>query len=214
MVDYRKLRLNNLNTPEFKHLWLLIYWPLYGLMFLLLERGFVREYYPISCFIDDYIPFCEFFVLPYIFWYVFLFGMHFYTLLYDIKAFKKLMTFIMITFSFTVLIYLVFPNMQELRPTEFTRDNFLVDVMKALYIVDTNTNVFPSLHVIGSFGVLFASWNCKGFNRPVIRIIMTFLTILISISTVFLKQHSVLDLLGGIIVSFAALPFISLNLKK
>lgn len=214
MVDYRKLRFNNLNSPEFKHLWLLSFWPIYGLMFLVLEWGFTREYYPIYCSLDDVIPFCEFFVVPYIFWYVFLFGMHFYTLLFDVKAFKKLIIFIMITFSFTVLIYIIFPNMQELRPTEFQRDNVFVDIMKGLYVIDTNTNVFPSLHVIGSFGVLFASWNCKGFNRPFARVIMTVLTVLISISTVFLKQHSVLDIFGGVIVSFAALPLISLKLKK
>ena len=38
IVDYRKLRLSNLNSPEFKHVKLLLYWPVYGLLFLFVER--------------------------------------------------------------------------------------------------------------------------------------------------------------------------------
>lgn len=34
MVDYRKFRLSKINTPEFSHLKMLIFWPLFGLMFL------------------------------------------------------------------------------------------------------------------------------------------------------------------------------------
>ncbi len=38
VVDYRKLRLSNLNSPEFSHLKMLLYWPLYGFLFLFVER--------------------------------------------------------------------------------------------------------------------------------------------------------------------------------
>ena len=38
MIDYRPFRLSRLNTPEFSHLKLLLFWPFYGLCFLLLER--------------------------------------------------------------------------------------------------------------------------------------------------------------------------------
>lgn len=37
----------------------------------------------------------------------------------------KLMKFIIITFSVTILIYLVFPTCQELRPATFERDNII-----------------------------------------------------------------------------------------
>lgn len=207
MVDYRGLRFNNITSPQYKHLLLLIYWPLYGLTFWFLERGWKREYIPVECFIDDYIPFCEYFVFPYLLWFVFLFGIHAYTLLFDIEAFKKLMYFIILSYTATTIIFIVFPSMQQLRPTEFERDNFLVDFMKGFYEFDTNTNVLPSLHVVGSFAVLFASWNCKGLNRGYIRFIMAVQTILISISTVFLKQHSIIDVFVGLILVFLIWPF-------
>ena len=98
MVDYRKLRPGNLNSPEFKHLLLLLYWPVYGAVFCLLERGLSLNYHAVEANLDAKIPFCEFFVFPYYFWFVFLVGIHLYTLFFDIPAFKKLMYFIMITY--------------------------------------------------------------------------------------------------------------------
>ena len=207
MIDYRKLRFNNLTSPEFKHLLLLIYWPIYGIVFFFLERGWQREYIPVECWLDDYIPFCEYFVFPYLLWFIFLFGIHAYTLFADIEAFKKLMYFIILSYTASTLIFIFFPSMQLLRPTEFQRDNFLVDFMKGFYQFDTNTNVLPSLHVVGSFAVLFASWNCKGLDKGYIRVIMTIQTIFISISTVFLKQHSIIDVIGGLVLCFALWPF-------
>ena len=91
-VDYRRFRFSKLNTPEYRHLKLLLYWPVFGLFFLMVERLWIREtYYPISCPLDNLIPFCEFFLIPYLFWFVFLVGIHIYTLLYDVESFQRLM---------------------------------------------------------------------------------------------------------------------------
>ena len=64
VVDYRKLRLNNITSPEFRHVLLLIYWPLYLLSFIILEQRptVLTIYSPL----DDLIPFCEWFVIPYL----------------------------------------------------------------------------------------------------------------------------------------------------
>ena len=66
MTDYRKLRFNNITSPQFKHILLLIYWPIYGLVFWFLERGVTflgiePEYTPIVTDFDAKIPFCEYF---------------------------------------------------------------------------------------------------------------------------------------------------------
>lgn len=207
MVNYKNLRPWNLNSPEYRHLLLLIYWPVYGLTFWLLERGLTLTYHPVEVAFDAKIPFCEFFVFPYYFWFAFLFGIHVYTGLYDIPAFKKLMYFIMITYTVTTVIYIVYPTCQNLRPTEFARDNFCVDIVKALYNFDTNTNVCPSLHVIGSFAVLFTTWNCKKLRSFKFQAVLVPLTVLISISTVFLKQHSIVDIYAALALCAVAYPF-------
>ena len=70
-IDYRKLRLHNLTSGEFRHLLLLLYWPVYGLLFMFVERFYAVDHYTaMYCPLDDLIPFCEWFVIPYLFWFV------------------------------------------------------------------------------------------------------------------------------------------------
>ena len=214
-VDYRKLRLNNLNSPQFSHLKLLLYWPLYGLMFLYVERlSPIKNYFPVYCTLDDLIPFCELFLIPYWFWFVFLLGMHLYTLLYDIDAFRGFMKFIIVSYTITIVIYLLFPTCQELRPLAFERDNILTRAAAGLYAFDTSTNVCPSIHVIGSVAVWCASWHIDWFQTAGWKWFFGISTLLISISTVFMKQHSVIDILMAIPVCVVAYWFSFSRQKK
>ena len=197
-VDYRKLRLSNLNTKPYAHLKLLLYWPLYGLLFLFVERFYPVDHYTVMhCALDDLIPFCEWFLIPYLFWFVYLIGMHLYTLLYDVDSFTRMMKYIMLTYTATILIYLIFPTCQQLRPVAFERDNFLTRFIAGFYRFDTNTNVCPSLHVIGSLAVMEAALWCRRLSNPC-KVGFVVAACLICISTVFMKQHSVLDILAAI----------------
>ena len=204
-TNYRKFRPSKLNTPEFSHLKMLIFWPIYGLMFLFIERFWIRDYYfPIYSPVDDMIPFCEYFLIPYLFWFVYLVGMLFYTLLFDVESYKKFMKFIMITYSTAMLIYIIFPNCQELRPMTFERNNIFTKLLTAFYQYDTNTNVCPSIHVIGSVAVMLCAWHSKRFNSIAWRILFLMVTILISASTLFLKQHSIWDVIVAIPICIIA----------
>ena len=101
----------------------LLYWPVFGVLFFCVERVWIRDsYYPVSCPLDALIPFCEYFIFPYLFWFVFLAGMQVYALFREPAAFKKMMRFIMLTYTAAIIIYLVFPNCQQLRPVVFARD--------------------------------------------------------------------------------------------
>lgn len=42
MVDYRNFRFSKLNTPEFQHLKYLVFWPIFGVLFLTVERLWIR----------------------------------------------------------------------------------------------------------------------------------------------------------------------------
>ena len=181
--------MDRLNTPEFKHLKYLLFWPVYGFFFLLVERLWIRE---------SYTP------IPYLLWFVFLIGIQIYTLLYDTESFTKFMKFIMVSYSLAIIIYMLFPNCQELRPMVFERDNIFTKFLEGFYQFDTNTNVCPSIHVIGSVAVMICGWNCKSLKTPGWRIFFVIAAFLISISTVFLKQHSVLDVFAAIPVCIVA----------
>lgn len=208
VVDYRALRLSNINDEEYRHLKLLLYWPVYGLLFLYAERFYqVESYHAMYCALDDRIPFNEWFLIPYLFWFVFLVGMHVYTLLYDPGAFKRMMRFIILTYSVAIAVYFVYPTCQNLRPESFPRDNPLTAFIAGFYQFDTNTNVCPSIHVIGSLAVLFTAWHSRGLEHWGWKLAFTLAAVLICASTLFMKQHSVLDVLAALPLCLAGYRF-------
>ena len=104
-VDYRQFRLSKLNDESFRHLKLLLFWPIYGFFFYFVEKLYSPvRYYPMHCALDDMIPFCELFLIPYLAWFLCIVGMLLYTMLYDIGAFKRFMYFIILTYSVTIVI--------------------------------------------------------------------------------------------------------------
>lgn len=204
-ADYRNFRLSKINTPEYRHLWLLLIWPAYILRYFLVEQLNPAEVYTvIHSPLDDVIPFQEGFVVFYVLWYIAIVGMHLYTMLFDLDAFKRYSKFLMISITISTAIFLLFPSCQELRPAEFPRDNLLARIVGLLYAVDTNTNVFPSEHAIGALAVLAAAINTKSLCSPSKIAAFSLLAVLISLSTVFLKQHSILDVLAALPVCAVA----------
>lgn len=128
----------------------------------------------------------------------------------DETEYKRYMFAIMIGFSFTIIFCFLFPNGQDLRPTEFPRDNFLIDMMKGIYKVDTNTNVLPSVHAISAILVGYEIWKTKAINSTTIKLVGLVITTLVAISTCFVKQHSILDVFAAIALCY----FILTILKK
>ena len=60
---------------RFGHLRLLLFWPLFSLTFYALEHLRPPVYYhPMRCALDAMIPFCRWFVIPYVFWFLFVAG--------------------------------------------------------------------------------------------------------------------------------------------
>lgn len=199
VVDYRSFRLSKINSPEYAHLKLLLGWVGYFILFFLTENFIpVERCHVIHCALDDIIPFCEWFLLPYVFWYLLIVVSLGYFLLYDVDSFRKLQTYIIITQVVAMAVYIFYPNCQNLRPTEFQRDNFLTRVIHLIYTLDTNTGVCPSLHCAYSIGIA-SVWLKARDVSPVWKGFVVFSVILICLSTMFIKQHSAVDF-------FAALP--------
>lgn len=199
VVDYRQFRLRRINEPQFAHLKLLLGWVGYFVLFFLTENLIPAERcYPVWCPLDDLIPFCEWFLIPYVGWYgliVFSLG---YFLLYDVEDFKRLQTYIIITQVAAMACYILLPSRQDLRPETFERDNLLIRGVQLLYSFDTNTGVCPSLHVAYSFGIA-SVWVRRKESKWWTKTLVVIVVALICLSTMFLKQHSAVDF-------FAALP--------
>ncbi len=84
VVDYRDFRLSRLNDPRFSHLKLLGGWIVYFVLYFLTENFIpAAKCHTVHCALDDLIPFCEVFVIPYVFWYALIV----FSLLYFWKSF-------------------------------------------------------------------------------------------------------------------------------
>ena len=198
VVDYKEFRLRKVNEPQYAHLKYLLGWVGYFVLFFLTENLIPAERcYPVHCWLDDVIPFCEIFAIPYVFWYLLIIISLLYFALYDPDSFKKLMTFIIVTQVVAMAIYIIFPTRQDLRPESFVRDNILTRTMGFIYRVDTNTGVCPSLHVAYSLGIA-STWLKYRDASKLWKAFITVTVVLICLSVAFVKQHSVVDIMAAI----------------
>ena len=198
VVDYRQFRLSKLNTPQFSHLKLLLGWLGYFLLYFLTENFIPAEKcVPVHMWLDDVIPFREEFVIAYCFWYVLIVISLLYFLLYNVESFKKLQIFIIMTQVIAMAVYILYPNRQDLRPAVYPRDNLLTDLVAFIQRVDTPTGVCPSLHVAYSIGIASVWLKEKGVSR-LWKAFVVFAVIMISLSTMFVKQHSAVDVLWAL----------------
>ena len=205
VVDYREFRFSKLNTPQFSHMKLAIFgWLFYCSFYFLTENLIPAEiYHPIHCALDDMIPFCEYFSVFYVFWYLLVFGSLIYTLLYDVDSFSRLSKFILITQVIAMTVYILYPSRQDLRPEVFLRDNFLTRLMAFIYSFDTSTGVLPSLHVAYSMGILSVALKMPDLKKGW-KWALGILVVLICLATAFVKQHSMLDVFAALPVSLVA----------
>lgn len=180
--------------------------PTYGILYLLafqyVEQRTVRPHI-IHMKVDDYIPFCEYFIIPYYLWFIFIAATVFYFAFINKnkKEYWQLVFSLGIGMTLFIIISLVFPNGQELRPSLSGNDIF-TQMVRYLYKVDTPTNVFPSIHVFNTVACCIAVFRHKNFYfKRLVPAVMGILGTLIVLSTIFLKQHTLLDVAGAIVLN-------------
>ena len=199
---------------NYKHIWVLLYACIYTPWFLYLEKTVTSDsdFTLIHCKLDDYIPFNELFVIPYIFWFIFV--PMFIALFFFISKdeFYKLTGYMFVGMTICLLIYTLYPNGHDLRIIDFPRDNILIDLIKGFYSTDTCTNVLPSIHSFNSIVIVIAVFKSKVLkdfkHYNSLKIFSLVSAILIMLSTVIIKQHSVLDMVAAIILSAIMYPFV------
>lgn len=197
---------------KYKHgLLIAIYCIFYLIMFAYLEGRPVRRFHVVHTVFDDMIPFCEVFIVPYLLWfpYMLITVLYFIFVNKNVKEYYQVSLNLMMGMTVFLIVSYVYPNIQHLRPTEFARDNIFVDMVASLYKTDTPTNILPSIHVFNSLAVHKAISNCESLRKyRSIQYGSLILTILIVLSTMFLKQHSVIDVfLGMTLALFGSLVF-------
>ncbi len=195
---------------KYKHAWVFLYAFIYLPWFAYLEKHITAtsSFHAIHSVLDDKIPFIEYFIVPYLLWFFFVAGVFLYFFFKDVDGFYKLAKLTFAGMTIFLLISTVFPNGLMLRPVVFPRDNVFTDLVKMLYLVDTPTNVFPSLHVFNSLAACIAIAKSERLRKhPVICTGAYILAGLIILSTMFLKQHSVIDVIGAVFMAYVLYQF-------
>lgn len=155
--------------------------------------------------LDDMIPFSELFVLPYFIWFAYIAAGFVFLILTSREDFIRMCIFLYTGMTICLIIYTVFPNCQQLRIDYdmLGRNNILTEAIRSLQSMDTPYNVFPSIHCLNSIGMHIAIAKSKKITKHRNAVVITsfILAVLIILSTVFVKQHSILDVFGAIVLS-------------
>ena len=198
MVNVLKTKLS-----QYKHGLLLLYFFLYFPWFSYLEKTVTTHFHVIHVALDDYIPFCEYFIIPYLAWFGYVaFGVC-YFFFKNKEEYYRLCTTLFTGMTIFLIVSTLYPNGHYLRPTYFDHNNICIQLVKWLYSTDTPTNLFPSIHVYNSICVNAAIWHSEDFKKhKAVRYGSAVLMMLIILSTMFLKQHSVFDVVTGTVLAF------------
>lgn len=200
---------------KYKHaIPLIIYAIIYCTWFVYLEKTVVPQTI-IHMKIDDAIPFCEVFVIPYFIWFAYVSVVVLYCFFMNKQEYIKTCVFLFTGMTIFLIVSTLLPNGHHLRPIEMPRDNIFTRLIAHLYNTDTPTNLWPSIHVYNSIGAHLAVVHCLKDKRSEgnallqtihkfggkLRIVSLIICVSIIFSTVFIKQHSMFDVLTAFVMA-------------
>ena len=112
---------------------------------------------------------------------------------------RTVFAYLLVWISAYVVFFVVYPTAAP-RPAKVIGEGFAVWGLRALYSSDPPYNCFPSLHVAHSF---VSALTCFRMHRG-LGIVATICATLVALSTLFTKQHYVLDAIAGVFLAFVA----------
>lgn len=188
---------------KYKHgIPLLIYAVIYLTWFVYLEKTVTGNFTVIHVALDDHIPFCEWFVIPYFLWFAYVSSVVFFFFIKSKDDYCRTCVFLFTGMTIFLLISTLFPNGHYLRPRVMPRENILTMMVSSLYSTDTATNLWPSIHVYNSLGAHFAIIKSEKLaDKKLLRAASLILCVSIILSTMFIKQHSVFDVVTAFIMA-------------
>ena len=206
-----------------KYLYLILYWPVQLMTYVISNLVFgSQEVLLFSSPLDLQIPFCEWFVIPYVLWFPYIIFTMVLAVMSGKKGFLHSCAIIYLSIFIPMTFCLFVPNgiPIELRPDfeALGRNNPAIWLVKFIYLVDSPPrNCMPSMHVSVSCALFFTILTNKQIPWRKWLIPCSFLlSALICAATVLIKQHSILDVYYGVIVAvsvFAAVMIVEFFLR-
>ena len=182
---------------------------IYFSWFMLLER-FRKPILYIHTNLDNYVPFCKYMIVPYIAWFFYIFLTFAWLYKHDIDEYLYMAKYMFIGMIVCLAIYTIIPTGLTIRETVSGNDICAI-LVRMIQKTDTPTNVCPSIHVFNSVCAAIVLGRNKYLKSKRTGVMIYVLTIVICLSTVMLKQHSVLDVFWACVLNIMLYP---LCLKK
>ena len=177
--------------------WFVIYMGLFGF----LEIVPPKEVHLIHCALDDMIPHMAVFIYPYVSWFPY-------------RQFKKAVLVLTTGMNIFLFISFVWPTGLSLRESiVYDLHTLSGNLLKFVQTVDTPKSVFPSMHVYVTLVLQYTLEMQKKLIPSWGIWVGRVLAVLIVLSTMFTKQHSVLDV-SAAIVMFAVLVVVVEKIVK
>ena len=154
----------------------------------------------VNTWIDSFIPYISYFSVPYALYPVL--GILPFVLYWkNYKEYRTMALSMITVFLISIFIYLTLQT-QVIRENVEATDLFNWGTSVA-YSLDSPVNAFPSLHVsIPTIATLFVY-----IKKKKLGLYIAPLTLLVILSTVFIKQHAAVDVLGGLVLAFSVFKF-------
>lgn len=149
---------------------------------------------------DNSIPFLSIFIIPYITWYAYIVCYLIYFWRKSVSVYWK--TIIAITLGEVICFFIYYFFQTTVPRPRLSGDGLLIQLVSLIYSNDEPYNCFPSIHVLTTSAVMLSFLKLKG-ESTVQQYICLFIGSLIILSTIFVKQHIVYDVLGSIALSIS-----------
>lgn len=162
-----------------------------------ITKNFNSSFHLIGSSLDDKIPFIKYFIYVYDSWYPFLAFVWVLLFYFDRDKCINFIVAGLLSIIIGNFIFLIYPT-TVLRPDIVVND-FTSLVVSITYNADVPVNCMPSMHCIFCFIPIFCLINSKIKNRYKVPICIYF--VLIIFSTLFVKQHVIIDVISAFIIS-------------
>lgn len=173
-------------------------------------KMFANGGFVIDAKIDRMIPYISVFVLFYISWYFMLLIVPLLLSKYNEKDFYKYNICILINALISLIIFIVFPT--SIPRYEITTNSIFDKLVRIIYYFDNPTTCLPSMHASAAFIAIYFSIGSRTLLKKY-KIFIIIQSVLIILSTLFIKQHAVFDVIASFVISFIVYILVKKSVK-
>ena len=171
---------------------------------------FINHYRVLDSFLE--VPLIKQFVVFYDSWYPFIILMAFVIYLHNHEVYYKLLFTMIVSLLMSYVTFIVYPTMVT-RPEVAIKDLFDLLLVITYKTDSPGVNCLPSVHCIFCFLIIYYTLFLDNLKK-IYKVLIISYSLLISISTIFIMQHVVEDIIFAVIYVIIAITIVHFNYDR